>query len=82
MIKKTKELRKFEKAANHLLAMKVLGDYITSVSVKPTEPEHFVEEWISVHLTKPTVTLKKNLWKTFLNEWQIYLINRRKFGGR
>ena len=78
MAKKSKELAQFQEAANHLVAIRILGDYVEALTfLKAVEPEHFVEQWVNKNIIRATTFMKRGIWRYFLLEWQNYLMKKK-----
>lgn len=77
MTKKSAALIQFQEASYHLVAIRILGDYVEARHLMPVEPEHFVEDWVTKHIIKPPALMKRSIWRYFLKEWQMYLRKKR-----
>ena len=71
-------LRQFETVAMHLVANKVFMEYMSVIETfGPTEPEHFVEEWMCRNHLQLTPNLANLVWFYFLD----FLIEQREHRG-
>ena len=71
--KVSKELAQFQEAANNLIAIRILQEYLHIREFGPSELENFVECWVKSHVLKPTAKMKKSIWRYFLTHWKMYL---------
>ena len=79
MKKKNSSPTDYHEAAMHIIANKLFSDYIMcSKMIAPTEPEHFVEEWIEKNILKPSEKAKKLIWTYFMQNLLIYSRDQKK----
>jgi hypothetical protein len=51
-----------------LVSNKMLDDYLAYSCVLSIEPENFAERWIKTHISRPSVTFKRALWRCFITQ--------------
>jgi hypothetical protein len=72
---KNSDLEKLSLASMHLLANRLLGDYLAECANHGSpEAEHFFEEWIRKNIFHPTIHLQTQVWRFFISS----LISYRK----
>jgi hypothetical protein len=51
-----------------LVSNKMLDDYLAYSCVLNIEPENFAERWIKMHISRPSATFKRALWRCFITQ--------------
>jgi len=72
MRKKSQELALLQEAGLQLVANKIFCGYMLVSEIMSVEPEHFVEDYIVRCLSHPTKTMKRSIWRYFLENLIIY----------